>query len=254
MRLTQVIAGALFFVLAGLVSAQPLLVRTIAQEGYRGKFNGENPVKPGICLEIIRAIERIDPQLKFIGLERKGSMARIETDLEAGEIDVAWGLMKNERRMATFILSDTILYPSAQVLVVRADDPVVVNNWDDVRKLGRDGIVITAAKAAQPEYLKSLGGLIIDDNSNSSVANLRKLIAGRGRFVYGTDFNMVEDIAALGIQDQVKFLPIRFQVGGMHAAFSRKASPAIVKRINAALKKLDTSGELKRIRAHYLPV
>lgn len=254
-RWVQAMTGlSLWLVLASYGFAQPLLVRTMAQEGYLGKFNSGHISKPGICLEIIRAIESVDPLLKFTGLERKASMARIEADLDAGEIDIAWGLMRNARRVASFILSDIPLYTSAQVLVVRADDPVKVRDWDDVRKLGRSGIVVTAARSAQSEYLRGLGGLPLDDSSNSSIANLRKLLAGRGRFVYGTDFNMVEDIAAMGIQKEVKFLPVRFQVGGMHAAFSRKASPVIIARINAALKKLEASGELKKIRSHYLPV
>ncbi len=254
MRLVNLIAVAVLFAPAMAVLAQSLQVRTIAQEGYRGKFNLDNSARPGICVEIIRAIERVDPQIRFSGLDRRASMARIEADLASGELDVAWGLIKNERRMASFILSDTALYQSAQVLVVRADDPIQINNWDDVRKQEQDGLVITAARSAQLEYLRRVGGLLVDDSSNSSVANLRKLVAGRGRFLFGTDFNMVEDIAAQGFESRLRILPVRFQVGGMYAVFSKKARPEIVERLNLALKKLEASGELKKIRARYLPV
>lgn len=253
-RLVNLIAMMVLLGPALAVFAQPLQVRTIAQEGYRGKFNLDNSARPGICVEILRAVERIDPQIRFSGLDRRASMARIVADLEAGELDVVWGLIKNERRMASLIFSDTVLYQSAQVLVVRADDPIQIKSWDDVRQQGQDGLVITAARSAQSEYLRGMGGLLIDDNSNSSLANLRKLVAGRGRFLYGTDFNMVEDIAAQGFGARLRILPVRFQVGGMYAVFSRKTRPEIVERLNVALKKLEASGELKKIRSRYLPV
>ena len=68
-----------------------LYVKTISQDGFKAKYNLLNTSHPGICIEIMRAIERIDPDIKFIGLEHNASILRIENQLEQGEIDVFLG-------------------------------------------------------------------------------------------------------------------------------------------------------------------
>lgn len=241
----------MLLVSGGVSFAAPLEVRTISQEGFSAKFNPENEQRPGIMIEIFRAIERIDPGVKFVGYKAKGSTVRVEEELQTGEIDVFFGLAKTSLRAARYHFVEPPLYTTHSVLAVRADDPVQIMSWDDVRALSENGIVLVVRGTSHAQYLWTQGGLLIDDQAVTTPANLRKLLAGRGRFFFGSDINVAEEIEALSVAAQVRILPVRFWETGIYAVFSRKASPAMVKRISDAIRKLDRSGELKKIRARY---
>ncbi|SFN34608.1 ABC-type amino acid transport substrate-binding protein [Formivibrio citricus] len=237
----------------GAALAEPLVeIKTISQEGFSAKFNPENEQRPGIMIEVFRAIERIDPGVKFVGYEAKGATARVEEELQTGEIDVFFGLAKTPLRATRYLYVEPPLYITRSILAARADDPVQIMGWDDVRALGEKGIVLVVRGTSHAQYLWTQGGLLIDDQAVTTPSNLRKLLAGRGRFFFGSDVNVAEEIETLKVATQVRILPVRFWETGIYAVFSKKASPAMVKRVGDAIRKLDRSGELKKIRARYL--
>lgn len=237
---------------SGMTFAEPLRLRTFSQEAFFAKYNLGNPQRPGICIEIIRAIERLDPGLKIMGLETKASTARIEVALATGKIDVFFGLIKTRERAANFVVAGDPLFNTAQLLVARKNDPVEINDWDDVRKLGKNGVVLVNEGTGQAFYLKEQGGLLIDDQGLTGHVNLRKLIMGRGRLFYASDMYVAEELALNNkLASEVRILPQRFQREGIYTMFSRKASPELINRIAENLKKLERSGEMKRIRARY---
>lgn len=246
--LLGIVATTLFCLPA---SAAPMAIRTYSQEGFEAKYAPGNPQRPGICIEIMRAIEKLDPGVKFVGVDEMATTARVEQGLTHGQIDVFFGHIKTPERAAKFIFSGPHLYKISQVLVVRRGDPIEVNDWDDVRKLGKDGVVLTVKGIGQVDYLKSLGGITVDDNSRLISANLKKLVAGRGRFYYGSENSVREAIEILGMESQVKILPKRFQKEAIYVSFSRKAPPELVSRINENLARLERNGELRKIRARY---
>ena len=235
-----------------LVRGEPLVIRTLAQDGFTAKFNFENKAKPGIVIEIFRAIEKIDPGVKFVGYEVKASTARVEDSVVTGEVDTFFGLVKTPERTHKYQYVDTPLYTTRGILVARANDPVQIRGWDDIRVLGDAGGVLVARGTSHASHLKSLGGLSVDDQSATTVGNLRKLLAGRGRFFFASDINAAEEIRALKLDAQVKILPVNFWETQIYAVFSRKTHPAIVKRISDDLKMLEKTGELKKIYARYI--
>ncbi|SFN11689.1 glutamate/aspartate transport system substrate-binding protein [Formivibrio citricus] len=242
------VATALFFLPA---SAAPMVVKTYSQEGFEAKYAPGSTQRPGICIEIMRAIEKLDPGVKFIGVDEMATTARVEEGLTHGQIDVFFGHIKTPDRAARFVFSGPYLYKINQVLVARKDDTVQVNDWDDVRKLGANGVVLAVKGIGQVDYLKSLGGIIVDDNSRLISANLKKLVAGRGRFYYGSENSVREAIEKLGMESQVRILPKRFQKEAIYVSFSRKAPPELVNRINEDLARLERNGELRKIRTRY---
>lgn len=226
-------------------------LKTISQDGLRAKYNQTNLQKPGICIEIMQAIENIDPGIKFVGLEAKASTTRIEASLEHGEIDVFFGFVNTAERTAKFTMAGPPLYASLQALVVRSEDPIVVNNLADLRQLGNDGIILVNRGSAYSQYLKSFGGLTLDDQSIHVTANLLKLMSGRGRFYYISPMYVKEEIEALGLASKVRILPQRYERETSYAFFSRKTPKIFVNRVAANLRKLEKSGELKKIRSRY---
>lgn len=254
MKANCMIRFVVWLCLGGLLSsawAAPLQVKTFSQEGYLAKYAPNNPERPGICIEIMRAIEKLDPGISFVGLNELATTARIEQGLQHGDIDVFFGHLKTRERQSKFLFAGPPLYVVAEVLVVRKDDPVRVRDWSDVQRLGQDGVVLVVKGAGQVEYLRSVGGLRIDDNSRLISTNLRKLQAGRGRFYFGSENTVSQAIKSMRLESEVKILPLRFQREGLFASFSRKTDPALVKRVVDALNKLESNGELKRIRSRY---
>lgn len=245
--------GMLFMLLLGseLAFAEPAKLRTFSQEAFFAKYNLENPQRPGICIEIIRAIEKQDPGLKITGLETKASTARIETALATGKIDVFFGLIKTPERAANFWVAEPPLFQTAQLLVARKDDTVNIQDWNDVRKLGKNGVVLVNEGTGQALYLKKQGGLLIDDHGLTGLVNLKKLIMGRGRLFYVSDMYVAEEIAVNNLAAKVKILSPLFQKEGIYVMFSKRTSPEWVNRIVDNIKKLERSGEMKRIRARY---
>lgn len=236
----------------GAVNAAPLQVRTMSQAGYPAKYDLTNPAKPGICLEIIRAIERVDPEIKFNGLEIKASTSRMVDYLVHGDIDVYFGLLKTPQRLSTVDFIDPPLFSMQQVLIVRRGDPIQVDSWDAIRKLGRNGVVLSVADSGQSAFLKAQPGLHLDSSAYTVMANVKKLLAERGRFIFVSENNVRKTLEEMGATDQVTVLrPAFLKPDTLHLAFSRRVSPEMVSRIVEAIKLLERSGEMNRIRKRY---
>ncbi|HCM26469.1 MAG TPA: hypothetical protein DIC34_08010 [Treponema sp.] len=242
-----------FLVTFVVVSAysETITLNTISQTGYVSKYNAGDTERPGICIEIIREMGKIDPELKITGLEKQAATARIESMLDEKAIDIFFGLAKSSARETKYLFVEPELYSSSQCLFIRSDDNIDIKTFDDVKKLGKDGSVLVIAGSIQETYLKSVGGLVIDAGSTDTILNLNKLISGRGRFYYGSDFNTMEGISGQGLGSKVKALPVRFQPIGIYAAFPKNADAKIVKRVQVNLKKLNDLGILKALYKKY---
>jgi polar amino acid transport system substrate-binding protein len=224
----------------------------MCQEGYAAKFNPANKEKPGTAIEMVRAIERIDPQIRVNGLESCASTARIFSELGAGRIDVLFALAKNPEREALGVFIDPPLYTTYQRLAVRQDDDAAIESFDDIRKLGKEGVILVAAATSQATFLKKQEGLALDDGAANTEENLRKLVAGRGRFNYASEMGLEGDLARLGLAGKVKVLPVKFQKEDVYAIFAKKVPASTRERVSAAIAKLRKSGELERIYGKYL--
>ena len=52
--------------------AQELTLRTVQQSGSLAKYDPNGgPQRPGLCLEMLRAVQHVDPGLRFSGLDRQ---------------------------------------------------------------------------------------------------------------------------------------------------------------------------------------
>ena len=199
-------------------SEQPLGLSTVSQINSPWKYDLDHPERPGFCLEILQAIERLDPNLTFKGLDRETSLRRVEMLLVENQIDVFCGLLKSTSREQRFRFIGPPIFPLQQRIAVRADDPVDVRSLDDIRRLDPDGVILVARGTKYNEWLRTLPGLRIDDSSGESAVNLRKLPAGRGRFCYHSDFTLRDAIAAEGLDAKVRLLPTVFLVEPLYFA------------------------------------
>src|SRR5471032_2037642 len=77
-------------------------IRVAAQEATAPKFvqlkrNGRIEIG-GICIDIMRAIERVEPDISFVGDQRWQPFPRLLASLAAGELDAACGLLQTDQR------------------------------------------------------------------------------------------------------------------------------------------------------------
>ncbi len=227
-------------------------IRTVAQESGSPKFvtldaNGKRQIG-GLCVDIMRAIERVDPDLRFVGDQQWVPLIRIEAGITAGKIDSACGLIRTAQRKEKFDFIDTPLFPVNYLLVVRAGDDVQVKDWSDVRSLGEHGVILTIhGFVGILSHLHELGGLRIDTGGRDTRVNLEKLVAGRGRFFIHRSPGVVGEIASSNLRDKVKILPTVMYSETFYMMVSKSMPPAVKDKINKALLQLTASGELAKL-------
>jgi polar amino acid transport system substrate-binding protein len=226
-------------------------IRTVAQEATEPKFvvlkqSGKTSVG-GLCIDIMRAIERVAPDLKFVGDQNWEPLVRVEAGVANNTLDAACGFLRNSLREAKFNYIEPALFPVHYYLAVRIDDNVQVNNWDDVRKLGDQGTILVINGFGMIKRLNDIGGLKVDSGANDSKTNLEKLVAGRGRFYIHRVPGMLTEISKAGMQGKVKLLSTPIHSEKFHMVVSRELPMDTVEKIRRAIALLEKTGELKKM-------
>nr|WP_295085397.1 transporter substrate-binding domain-containing protein [uncultured Roseateles sp.] len=229
----------------------PITARTSGQSDNRIKFHPGNTAAPGLSVEVMQAVQRIDPTLKFVGQDVLRPLRRVEAELVAGKLDVFFGLVRNSERAAKHLVLSPPLYRQFTQLAVRSDDPINIKTFDEIRQLGSAGIIGVPRGSAHVEHLNGLGGLTVDDGVASVSSTLQKLIAGRVRFVFYGGAVLRKYIQEDGLEGKVRLLPARFYSEDVCVMVSKAADPQLVLRIERALERLRTSGEMAAIQDKY---
>jgi ABC-type amino acid transport substrate-binding protein len=233
---------------APLAWAQPTVLKVVAQEGTEPKFipAGIGRVV-GLCVDLYRAIERVDPGLQFVGDQQWLPLLRAHSELATHQHDALCAVQRTDERARQYVFLDPPLFQFRYQLIARADDPAVIANWDDVRKLGAQGVVLTNRGYTTPEMLERIGGLRVDSSATSPSINLHKLVAGRGRFFLHRAPGMQGFIARAGVAGKVKILPAVMASTDVYMAMGTHVDPAVRLRVQRAVEQLDRSGELARL-------
>lgn len=235
-------AGALL--LAASASAGQFAVRIMAQESIPPKWINNHGVPQGFCPDVMAAIERIEPRLRFSGYERPRSLLVIEDALDRGSIWAACGVMESARRRAVALRSSVPLFEVRLRMAAAAGDRQAVDNFDDLVRL--HPLINTARGSAFIAELKARG-LQVDDSTGDNVVNLRKTLHGHGRYTYMSEFTLKYLIRTENLQDKLRILPAVFDKGYVYFWTSKQADPAVAPMIDQALVRLKASGELARI-------
>lgn len=228
-------------------AADIIELRTAAQQSTAPKFVPADGGAAGLCVDIHRAIEKADPGLRITGDQQWRPLPRLEAELRGGTLDIGCGLMRNREREADLAYAEPALFAVSYHLVARADDPVEVQTWDDVRNLGDKGAILAIHGFGQVARLKELGGLTIDAGAGDASINLRKLLAGRGRFYYHRSPGIAAEIRKAGLEGKVRVLPAMMDSQRFYMVAGRHVPGSTLARLNRVLAHLDASGELKRL-------
>lgn len=225
-------------------------LRTAAQESPPKFVQQRDGSMAGIGCDVMRAIERLDPSIRFVGDQAFIPFKRITAMLERGQLDVFFGFVKSEERTSKFVFIEPPLYRVADVLVARADDAIDIQRLEDLAMLDQDGIVLVATGTAQATQLKQMR-IAVDDGGKSVAVNLSKLMHRRGRLLLQSEVEILSTLRALKMEGSFRILPTRFNESGRYVAFSPAVPVQTMAKVQLALEKLHKSGELEQILARY---
>lgn len=229
-------------------------LKTEYQNSYPKYYLTDNKDKKevvGLCIDMIKAVEKKLPEIKIISNKGFIPFKRIQANLYNGKIDVFFGFAKNRNRLKKYIFIDIPLYEVNHVIAVRRDDNIKINTFDDIRKLMGDNRILTNFGTATENFLNKQGGLEVDSGGKDLTKNLIKLILKRGRFVYFHDIGLISTIKRDLKKTDIKILPTSFRKYHHYVAFSRKVPKKVIEKFVSAIKKLSNNGDLKRIQEKY---
>lgn len=250
-----VLAGLVLALCCAVPAAAVTLIHTAAQHATEPKFlvvrqaGTEHVV--GLCVDIMRAIERVDPGLKFVGDQVVQPLIRVEAGVATGDLDAACGFVRTAQRELKFNYVEPPLFPVKYYLVARADDDIRINDWDDVRKLGDQGVILSVHGFGIARRLEDVGGLLVDSGANTSALNFQKLLAGRARFYYHRSPGVLAEIRHAGVTGKVRVLPTSMDSQKLYMVLSKKLAQGTAGRVRAALAALQKSGELAQLLAKW---
>lgn len=238
------LAGAVMFSLAMTGQAQTVAVRILGQESIPPKWVAKDSGGlEGICPDILSAMEKAEPRLKFTGHDEFRSVPVIEQGLQTGAVQAACALLDSDKRRKIAYQS-VRLYNVKHRLAATIADKAVVDSIDDLVKL--KPLITTSRGAAYSDQLRQLG-LEVDDSTGDNVTNLRKILGGHGRFVYMNEMTLVWLIREQRLQDKVRILPAILKEEPIYFWISKKTDAQATQLIQQALQKLQKNGELNRI-------
>jgi polar amino acid transport system substrate-binding protein len=153
-------------------------------------------------------------------------------------------MRESPRRRSIALRSEVPVFETNHRLAAVIRDTQVVNSLDDLVRL--KPLINTARGSAYIEEMRARG-IEVDDSTGDNVVNLRKILAGHGRYTYLNELSLAHLIRTERLEEKVRILPVVFTSAPLYFWVSRKADPAIAPMLNQALARLKSNGELARI-------
>lgn len=228
-------------------------LKTYYQDGYP-KYYKEDSQYKGLCIEIMKLIESKSQNITFKAPDRLVKFKRIKNDLLNGKIDLFFGMTRTKKRESQYTYIDPALYEVNHVIATKKGDNVNVKNFNDIKNLGKNGLILTNQGTSTERFLKKQNGLRVDSSAHNLSANLKKLANDRGRFVYFHDLGMVSTIKKENLQTKLKIEPASFKKYSHYLAFSKSAPKEAVKEVKRIMSEIAKSGELREITDKYFHI
>lgn len=230
--------------------AQELKLRTVQQSGSVVKYDADGaPARPGLCMEILRAVEKQDPGLRFSGLDRQVPLRRVERLLADGAIDAFFCLLRSPERDKQWRYVPVPLYGIRHVVVQRSDDPRNLDSLADLAALSQRKPVLVARGTVLARRLQAADVAVAEAGSEREA--LQMLALGRADAVYGQDINLQRHLADSKLGDKLKFGRAVFLEEQQYLAIRGDLPAAQEERLTQALRRLERDGTLRQLADKY---
>ncbi len=245
-------AGLLCLLLMGGEAGAIEYYRTAAQSDSAPKYLRQSDGRVGgICVDLFRLMEQEEPALRIVGDQAFLPLRRLEKKVLYGQLDFICGVGDNPQRRRDFSYLSPAIFTVRYHLAVRRDDDVEIRSWEDVRALGRDGVILINHGSGAIARLQAIGDLRIDSGGISSEANYDKLLMKRGRFFYYRSPGFESDLREHRLDTQIRLLPRVMEETPFYILFHRQSSPERLKLFGDTLQRLASRGELAALAARY---
>ncbi|MDM4766866.1 transporter substrate-binding domain-containing protein [Pelomonas sp. SE-A7] len=225
------------------------VLRTVQQSNSLAKYSPQDKARPGICMEILRAVEQQDPGLRFSGLDQQVPLRRVELMLGQGEVDVFFCLLRSAQREKQWRYLPVPLYRIQHVVAMRhGPGPEPRELSDLVAASRRKPVVVTRGTVLAASLLEA--GVQLAEAASDHEA-LQMLMLGRTDMVYGQDLNLLRNIRESGLQDKVRVASTVFNAENQYLAVANQVPVETEQRLLLALTKLYGDGRLKAISERY---
>lgn len=230
--------------------AQEVTLRTVQQASSIVKYDPEGgPQRPGICLEVLRAVERVDPGLRFTGLEQLMPLRRVERMLGEGQLDVFFCLLRSPERERQWRYVPIPLYTVRHVIVQRLDDSRFVDSMLDLATMSQVKPVLVTRGTVLARKL-DIAGVNLSEVSSEREA-LQMLTLGRTDAIYGQDVNLLRHIRDARLGDRVRLGRTVFQEEAQYLTVRSDLPAPLVERLTEALRRLEHDGVLRQLAEKY---
>lgn len=230
--------------------AQELALRTVQQASSIVKYDPDGGLqKPGICAEMLRAVERVDPGLRFTGLEQQVPLRRVERLLAEGQVDVFFCLLRSPDRERQWRYVPVPLYGVRHVIAQRVDDGRSIDSLLDLATMSQVKPVLVARGTVLARKLDTAGVNLSEVGSEREA--LQMLALGRTDAIYGQDINLVRHIRDARLVDRVRLGRTSFHEEFQYVAVRADLPAHIVERLTDALRRLERDGVLRQLAERY---
>lgn len=240
--------------LSGLLSlpapAQEVTLRTVQQSGSVVKYDPDGgPLRPGLCMEILHAVEKLDPGLRFTGTKDQVPLRRVERLLADGLVDAFFCLLKSPERERQWRYVPVPLYVIRHIVVQRADDLRNLDTLADLAALSRRKPVLVMRGTALARRLLAADVAIAEAGSEREA--LQMLAMGRADAIYGQDINLLHHVAEARLGDRLRVGRTVFREEPQYLALRADLPAAHEERLIQALRKLERDGVLRALAGKY---
>ncbi|MFG6412507.1 substrate-binding periplasmic protein [Roseateles sp. DC23W] len=230
--------------------AEELLLRTAQQSGALVKYDPDGgPNRPGICMEVLQAMQRIDPGLQFTGMDQQVPLKRVERLMADGLIDVFFCLLKSPEREKLWRYLPVPLYTIRHVVVQRTDDPRPLDTLAELVVASRSKPVLVMRGTALTRRLLQAGVAIAEVGSEREA--LQMLVMNRADIIYGQDINLMRHISDARLGGRMKIGRTVFFEEHQYLALRADLPVAHEERLTQALRRLEREGVLRALSEKY---
>ncbi len=230
--------------------AQELTLRTVQQASSIVKYDPDGgPQKPCICMEMLRAVERVEPGLHFSGLDQQVPLRRVERLLAEGQVDVFFCLLRSPERERQWRYLPIPLYGIRHVIAQRVDDGRPVDSLPDLAAISQIKPVLVSRGTVLARKLDVAGISVTEVGSEREA--LQMLTLGRTDAIYGQDINLLRHIRDARLGDRVKLGRTSFHDEFQFLAVRTDLPASTVERLTEALRRLEREGVLRQLVEKY---
>ncbi len=218
------------------------------------KYIVEKGVPSGLSYEILKLIET-KSGYTFVYQDKLVPLARVSKNLEDGITDIQFGIQKTSERERGMIFGP-ILYKVKLIGVMRKDDVTEILSLPEL--VEQKAVVLTQYGTGAAASLKTVSGLMVDDQATSVDMNIKKLLAGRGKIMIYHNLTLNYVIRASKYKDLLKMVELNFGEStdfvdiGQYLVYSKKTPQRVMDDINQAVRDASDNGELQSITDKYL--